>query len=121
MANPIVSRIPLPELEKDGKKAVLVLRTAKTFSGITSNAVVNFIEGNYETHRMFSDFSKNIITDTHSRATQKTINAQHFKSFTSGNIAILKEAALVHYGIEPAIVPLNPEITTKYDPELIPL
>lgn len=96
MANKIQQSIKMPELDKNGKAAVLKLYTTKGSRGLYSNASVNFIEGHFETHMMFSDFNETIAT-SNARATQKAIDVLHEKSFNVQAIETIKQQARDHY------------------------
>lgn len=56
---------------------VLRLYTQKTSRGLTSRATAHKIDGTFEVHRVFHDYSEAYIDSKPARVTQKAVEAQH--------------------------------------------
>ena len=65
------------EIQLDNDR-VLSIRTSKgSYGGLTTWASVSVRDGDFLSHRLFQDFSKNIIKTNPSRVTAKVVEAQH--------------------------------------------
>lgn len=55
----------------------LRLATNKTSRGLSSRATCHKLDGNFETHRMFHDYSREWIHSNPARVTEKVVDQQH--------------------------------------------
>jgi hypothetical protein len=98
MAQPIRTRINIPELDKADGRAVLIFETFKPLSGgITSYARVEFVGDNFSTFAPFGDFSTRLEHNRNARATQAAMQAQHDRIFAPAVADALRGRALFHY------------------------
>lgn len=87
------------DYELDGGK-VLQLSTSKVNGGsIVTRATVHIHDGDFLSHRMFTDFSQCIKT-SRDRCTEKNVAAQHAEAV--GKLAEIKEAVTAWYAKEEA-------------------
>ena len=74
---------------------VLRLYTGKSSRGLTSRATAHKLDGAFEVHRVYTDYSQSYIDSRPPRITQKSVEAQHAE-FLKMLPAVYK-AARLHY------------------------
>ena len=83
-----------------GNNKVLEIATHKVGDGsIVTSATVNIMEGGFATHRVFTDFSKRLLTSK-VRCTEKNVGSLHETCMV--NVPALKEAIAAFYKEEVA-------------------
>jgi hypothetical protein len=90
--------IAVPELDKDGQAAQLVLNTMKASSGgITSSAWVQFAGGGVISMEICGDYREYFARVRGLSATQKNLDAQHAAVFTPEKIEQIKANVKAFY------------------------
>ena len=102
MAKEAQHYVYIPELDKDGKRARLILMTDKHSSG----GIYSFAQMEFEspdggtTFLLCGDFRKNVLTKSSARGTQKAIDNHHATAFTPEVIEELRAETLAFYARE---------------------
>ena len=74
----------------------LSLTTMKRSSGnLTTTAVVTIREGQFFTHRVFTDYSKTLLTSRVARCTPKALETQHAQALQS--LDVIRDTIDHHY------------------------
>jgi hypothetical protein len=74
----------------------LSLTTMKRASGnMTTTAVVTIREGQFFTHRVFTDYSKTLLTSRVARCTPKALETQHAQALQS--LDVIRDTIDHHY------------------------
>ena len=76
---------------------VLEISTSKRSSGILSTtANVHKVEGGFMTHRMFQDYSKQLVAEK-VRVTEKAVRAQHAEALKMLDVIVLEVYAQYNF------------------------
>lgn len=65
------------EIQLDNNRVLSIETSKGSYGGLTTWASVSVRDGDFLSHRLFQDFSKNIIKTNPSRVTAKVVEAQH--------------------------------------------
>lgn len=86
-----------------GDGLFLRLATHKVSNGnLVTSASCHRVEGNFEVHKMFVDYSERLESTRYPRTTSAVVEAQHARHVA--NVEVVKAKALAHYATKSADV-----------------
>jgi hypothetical protein len=78
------------------KAGILTISTRKhSLGGLSTGCSVAFRDGNFMTHRVYTDFNANYTRDPNARCTEKAIERMHGEALA--DIATIESAVRDHY------------------------
>lgn len=101
MSHEIKDTYLMPELDGqftvtngDKVEAQLTIKTYKYYGHLLSRAHIGFLNGGFETVRMYQDYAQRVV-DSQKRATRKAVETQHAEALAM--LDDIKAAAIAHY------------------------